>query len=220
MKCQIPTAKLWISLFMLFCMISGSSVLAQAPTVTTRFANQHYDCVNDVYCVDVEFQANQDSVEIFGMNVRFFYDDEVLELVDFSDFQGGYDLVAPIPPIVNMSSPGVGFDLFGFGSPGTGIADFVNGAIQLVDDGQTPIYISTTGWTKIFQICFTVDDPNADVLNFCPALVWDLEQDPANGGFLAGDDGVVITQVAPPPAMSSLTIENVVQFNWEYTGPG
>src|SRR6188768_453466 len=105
MKCQIPTLKLLMPFFMLICMITGSSVLAQAPTVTTRFANQHYDCVNDVNCVDVEFQTDQDSVEIFGMNVRFFYDDEVLELVDFSDFQGGYDIVAPIPPLVSMSAP-------------------------------------------------------------------------------------------------------------------
>ena len=209
-----------VSIIMLLFMVTGSALFAQTPTVTVRFANPHYDCVNDVYCVDVEFQADQDSVELFGMNVRFFYDDAVLELDTFSDFQGGYDIVAPIPPTVNMSGPGIGYTLFGFGAPGTGTADFVNGAIQLVDDNAAPIYIDTAGWTKLFQICFVVDDPNADLLNFCPSLVWDLEQNPANGGFLSGDDGVVITQAAPPPAMSSPVIENVVQFNWMYTGNG
>ena len=29
--------------------------------------------------------------ELFGMNVRFFYDDDILELIDFCDFLGGYD---------------------------------------------------------------------------------------------------------------------------------
>ena len=220
MKCQIPTAKSLVTMIMLFIMIPGTQIFAQTPTVTVRLANPHYDCTIDRYCADVEFQADQDSVQLFGMNVRFFYDDALLELDGFSDFQGGYGLVAPIPPTVNMSGPGIGYSLFGFGAPGTGTADFVNGAIQLVDNNAAPIYIDTEGWTKIFQICFVVDDPNADPLNFCPPIVWDLEQNPANGGFLSGDDGVVMTVVAPPPAMSSPSLENVVQFNWVYTGPG
>lgn len=154
------------------------------------------------------------------MNVRFFYDDEILEFIDFRDFQGGYGIVAPIPPIVATGPPGFGYNYFGFGEPGTGLADLVNGAIELVNSGADPIYISTTEWTKIFQICFAIESPNPDSLIFCPPVVWDLQADPINGGYLPGSDGVVITVVDDPPNDSSPAYENVVQFNWQYIGDG
>jgi uncharacterized repeat protein (TIGR01451 family) len=201
-----------VTIAMGFC----SLAMAQTPTVTVRFANPTYECSISQYCLDVEFQTDMDSVEIFGMNVRFFYDDANMELDGFTDFQGGYGPVSPDPPTVTMTAPGTGTTFFGFPAPG--IADFVNGAIQLVDNTQPEIYISQTDWTKLYQICFTVEV--MDTNNFCPPIVWDLEANPANGGYLAGDDGVVVTVVADPPAMSSPSNENVVQFNWGYTGNG
>ncbi len=196
----------------------SSIVFSQSPTVTVRFANPDYDCLTEQYCLDVEFQSNAPNVEVFGMNVRFFYDDTFMELDSFADFQGGYGAVMPDPPSVMMTLPGTGTTFFGFPAPG--IADFVNGAIQLVDNSQPPLTLSTTGWTKLFQVCFTVDGPVADSSNFCPPIVWDLEVNPLNGGFLPGDDGVVITIVSPPPAMSDVANEAVVQYNWAYTGAG
>lgn len=192
--------------------------LNQLPTITVRFDDPSYDCLTGEYCLDVELQADMPDVELFGMNVRFFYDDSYMELIGFSDFQGGYGPVAPDPPTVLMSLPGFGTDFFGYPAPG--IVDFVNGAVQLVDDMAPPLYISTTDWTKIFQVCFLIDGPVDDSMMFCPPVVWDLELDPANGGYLPGDDGVVITIVNPPPAMSGPATENVQQFNWMYTGDG
>ena len=78
--------------------------------------------------------------------------------------------------------------LFGFAGP----ADFVNGAIQLTNPDTTPILLDTAAWTMLFSICFDVDALVPDT-SFCPSLVWDLEVDPADGGFLPADDGVVIT---------------------------
>ena len=193
-------------------------IMAQNPHVTVRLANPTFECAVGQYCLDVEFQTDEDSVELFGMNVRFFYDDLFMELDSFTDFQGGYGPVAPDPPTVLTSPPGFGTSFFGFPAPGT--TDWVNGAIQLIDNSQPPIYIDTTDWTKIFQICFSVEGPIADSSSFCPPIVWDLEFNPANGGYLAGDDGVVITVVADPPAMSGPSQESVVQFNWMYTGNG
>lgn len=188
------------------------------PVITTRFANPHFDCETSEYCVDVEFQSDIEDQELFGMNVRFFYDDNVLELINFRDFQGGYGPLGPNPPTILTSGPGFGTNFFGFPAPG--IADWVNGSIQLIDQNAPPVYISTTEWTKLFQICFTIDDPDPDSLNFCPSIVWDLEQNPANGGYLAGDDGVVMTVVAPPPANSGPSTESVVHLNWQYIGNG
>lgn len=186
------------------------------PNITVRFANPQYDCTSEQYCVDVEFQSDTADQQLFGMNVRLFYDNAILEFDSFTNFQGGYGPVAPDPATVLQSPPGFGTTFFGFPAPG--VTDWVNGAIQLIDYGQPPIYIDTQGWTKIFQICFSVDAPFADSTNFCPSLVWDLEQNPANGGFLSGDDGVIMTLVDGFGSIAAS--EHVVQYNWEYTGSG
>jgi hypothetical protein len=200
----------------LFLLLMGFSLSAQTPVITVRFANPQYDCDNEEYCLDVEFQSDTPGQELFGMNIRFFYDDDVLELIDFRDFQGGYGPFLPNPPQIS-TSPTAGPALFNFAGP----AEFINGAMQKVNANAPPIIISTTGWTKLFQMCFSVDDPNVDLDNFCPSVVWDLEQDPSLGGFLIGDDGVVITVVNPDPNLDSAPAnENVVQFNWEYIGAG
>ncbi|MEO6131631.1 MAG: hypothetical protein ABIQ02_07270, partial [Saprospiraceae bacterium] len=184
-----------------------TQALAQTPTITVRFNNPTYDCMNRQYCLDVEFLSDTPGVELFGMNVRLFYPDTLLELDSFTMFQGGYGPVSPDPPTVLMGPGG----FLGF----TGPADFVNGAIQLTDPNQTPILLNNVTWTKLFQICFHVDAP--DTSSFCPPIVFDLEMNPADGGFLVGDDGVVITIVDPSMMMESLPVnENVVQFNWMY----
>ena len=191
----------------------------QPPVVTVRFANPTYNCDIGEYCLDVEFRSNTADQELFGMNVRFFYPDNYLELIGLSDFQGGYGPVAPNPPQVTMTMPGSATAAFGFPAPG--VADYVNGAIQLIDNSQPPLILSTSSWTKLYEICFLVDGPVPDSMALCPPIVWDLEQNPANGGFLPGDDGVVMTVVSNDPmVMSTPTTENVEQFNWMYTGAG
>lgn len=190
------------------------------PNFTVRFANPQYNCTTEEYCVDVEFQSDIPDQQLFGMNVRFFYEDNLLEFIDFRDFQGGYGPVAPNPPTILTSPAAFGYNYFRFGSPGNGAADWVNGAVQLVDESQPPLYISTTDWTKLYQICFSIDDPAPDSTGYCPAIVWDLEQNPANGGYLSGDEGVVMTATTSTPGESTPAFEHVVQFNWEYTGSG
>jgi hypothetical protein len=93
--------------------------------------------------------------------------------------------------------------------------------MQLTSSGSPPIILDTLEWTKIFKMCFLVEGQSANLDTFCPSLIWDLEQDPGNGGFLSGDDGVVLTIVDPDPNNESYpAIENVVQFNWQYSGNG
>lgn len=184
--------------------------------MTVRFANPVLDCVTGEYCVDVEFQSDVPDDEVFGMNVRFFYDSEQLLFDAIGDFQGGYSAVSPNPPLVNTGGANSG-TAFGFGGPAT----FVNGAIQLTNTGATPILLTTDSWTKLYQICFTITAPDSELDNFCPSLVWDLEQNPANGGFFPTSDGVVITTVDNSPGQESQPAdENVDQFNWEYIGAG
>jgi len=204
-----------VCLAIIGCSVIGVTSFGQTPVITVRFANPQHDCVTQEYCLDVEFKSDIPDQEVFGMNVRFFYDDQLLELIDFRDFQGGYGAVAPDPPIIFTSEP-AGPALFNF----IGAAEFFNGAIQLVSN-DAPIFLDTENYTKLFQICFDIDGPIPNLDTFCPPVVWDLEQDPANGGFLSGDDGVVITIVDPDPDNESYASnENVDQFNWEYIGNG
>lgn len=196
------------------------SLLLSNPNITVRFSNPSFDCVTSEYCLDVQFQSDQENQRLFGMNVRFFYEELGLEFLHFTNFANGYGAVAPDPPQILTSPPAFGYNFFGFGIPGNGPAEWVNGAIQLVDFGQDPIYISTTDWTTIFQICFSIDETNPDSTGFCPPIVWDLEEDPANGGYLLGDDGVVITIFDEQTGLSEPAQEFVEQFNWAYSGGG
>src|SRR5690606_10042361 len=122
----------------------------------------------------------------------------------------------PNPPTEIFSMPG-GPALFNF----TGPAIFVNGAIQLVDPIQPPVFLDAGIWTRLYRVCFSVTEEFNAAPVFCPPLVWDLEQDPANGACLVCDDGVVITLVNPAnPNESIPAIEQVEQFNWAYAPPG
>jgi hypothetical protein len=193
--------------------LSAEPLLVADPNITVSFGNPQYNCSTQEYCLDVLFKSDVANKELFGMNVRFFYDDVILELINFRDFQGGYGPVAPNPP-TNTYSASAGPALFNFG----GGSDYINGAVQKTNANAPPIYISTSGWTKLYQMCFTVDDPNANENSFCPPIVWDLESNPANGGFPAGSAGVVMTVVNG--SGSSNALEHVEQFNWAYSGNG
>ncbi len=195
--------------------VGSHDLFAQNPLVTVRFANPDMNCTTNKYCVDVEFKSNTLGIELFGMNVRLFYDESVLEFVNFTNFQPGYSAVAPNPPLILTGSPASGPALFNF----IGAAEFVNGAIQLTNASAPDIILDD--WKKIFQICFTIDNAGSNPDIFCPSVVWDLEQNPANGGFLAGDDGVVITVVNPDPGIDSSPADEAVQhLNWHYIGSG
>lgn len=214
-----PLQLLTASLFLFGFFMAAPSAWAH-PEVTVRFANPVLDCETNTYCVDVEYQADKVGEEIFGSNVRFYYNDQVMEFLSFQDFQGGYTAVAPNPPSVTTSSTTFASN---FGFNGGEVLDLVNGAIQLTNESAASIFLPADGsWVKIFQVCFTIDptqinNPTA----FCPSLIWDLEQDPANGGYGQGSDGVVITVVSNDPSVDAApAIESVEQYNWVYSGEG
>ena len=186
---------------------------AQLPLAKVRFSNPQFVCSSHFYYLDVELQSNTPNETLYGMNVRFFFDGVVLEYQSMQNFLDGYSPVAPVPPAISTSNTLGGPALFGF--PAGHPFKFFNGAIQLT--GTSTVTLSTTGWTKIFTICFhVIDQASMGAPDFCPSVIWDLEADPANGGWLNGDDGLVVTVVAPPPAFSAPTTENVIQFNWQY----
>ena len=109
-------------------MVLGFSAVAQNPEMIVRFANPVFDCDADTYCVDVEIMSGVSypgPYELYGMNVRFFYDSTVLLFNAMNDFQGGYGVLGNTSLTTGGPSSG---SLFGFGP--TNPATFVNGAMH------------------------------------------------------------------------------------------
>jgi hypothetical protein len=183
------------------------------PEVSVRFYNPQYICETETYCLDVQFQSNTLNQQLFGMNLRFYYDDNILEYLGAGDFKPGYGLTGA-PQLT--TGPG---SVFGFAGP----ADWVNGSVQLLNESAPDQILPLTDWLTLFKICFHVDDPSYfNVQTFCPSIVWDLQenwQEEEGGGFQPADDGVVMTLVDPNPFQDSApSTEIVFQFNWQYGG--
>ena len=206
--------KIYLYPLFVFILLSGFHAMAQDPVMTVRFANPQFDCETGNYCLDVEFQSDTPGQQVFGMNVRFFFDDSVLQFLSFTDFESGYGPVLPNPPELFTSELGPG--LFAF----NGAATYLEGAVQLLNQAAEPINISTTDWTRLFSVCFSIKDPSAlNQDDFCPSVVWDLNSE-QSGTIIpnSGSQGVVITAVSEQEDMQSKpTTENVVQFNWAYS---
>jgi len=221
MNCQTPKLKMLIVLALYFLISGfGSTASAQPDSIVTiRFANPSFTCDSLIYCVDVEYISNTPGLRVFGTNVRFFYPDSLLEIIGpftgYRNFAPGYGVTADAVPFTGSGS------IFGFG---TSLVDWENAAVELINPMAPPIFLSTVTWTRLYQICFFVESTVPETDPFCPSLIWDLEQNPDNGGYISGDDGVVITIANPmDPTLSIAVNEAVVQFNWAYeddTVPG
>jgi len=200
-----------VIIFMVFSGPRSSAQELVCPVVAARFANPFFDCAKQTYCVDVELWSDTPDQQIYGINVRFFFDGTILKYLSTGDFAEGYDQLDE-PQITDGDSGSGAY--FGLNDP----LKRYNGAIQL--DGVTSLYISTTQeWTKYFSVCFKIINPGfLNIDQFCPSLVWDLQVDPESGGYVHANDGLVITLVGEPESIP--TREYVDQFNWEYAQNG
>ncbi|MBW6461173.1 MAG: hypothetical protein K0B08_11440 [Bacteroidales bacterium] len=216
MKRPIIIKRTIYSLLLILVMAGFDAIAQQLPEMTVRFANPRFDCETESYCVDVELQSDTQGLEVFGFNVRFFYDGSILQYLNTGNYQGGY--TSPDDPLIFEGFAGSGPYYFAVNDP----LKWYNGYVELTDPGAPPVVVSTTEWTLLFSVCFKVINPiYLGVTEFCPPLIWDLQKeiDAEYGekiGFLPGDDGVSISIVVVFPDISEPTTEDVVQFNWEY----
>ena len=205
---RIRTPRIIILAILLVLLTGGLKTMAQDTIITTRFANGYYDSINFRYYIDVELQSNLADIRVYGFNVRFFYEDSQLV----------YDSVGSIANF--YQEIGSASQLSGNGAPWgvSGPLIWTNVLVQANLEGL-PDVISTTGWTRVFKIYFKVK-VNVEPCNpFCPILIWDLEENagPVEGGYLPGDDGVVITVINQNDIDRSLPSNEIaVHYNWEY----
>lgn len=191
---------------------------AQNPEVTMRFTNPVLDCQSNTYCLDVEYRADVPNREIFGTNARFFYNNDVMEFLDFRNFQGGYSLVAPLPTEEDASATATAF-----GFPAGTSIEYINGNVRLTNTAAAAVILPNDGsWAMLYQVCFELNPAQInDLSSFCPSVFWDLEQDPNNEGYQPASQGPVTSLVDPNNTGSSNPSDEMVeQFNWMYTGMG
>lgn len=186
------------------------------PKITTRFSNPQYEASTKKLTLNVDFLSDTPDQRIYGMNVRFFYDGAIFEkgntaTVRFKDYAPGYGGFSPNPPYFGNSTAGIAW----FKLSSTAVT-YVNGAMALTNVNATPIIISTDilDWTTLFKIELTTKLPLTGEV--APAIIWDKETIPTNGGFIPGSDGVTITTILDPTgAIKTQPTEEYAQhFNW------
>jgi hypothetical protein len=179
--------------------------------LNVRFANPVFDDKTGVYSLDVEMRSDRANEQVFGMNVRFFYDFTQLTFLHFDQFQEGYGTLGETPKsfVGNRES---GTALFDFDGP----AAYINSAVQL-QQPKTSFALSPVRWSKFFRVNFKVNESFQGVKNFCPCAIWDIKANESREGFFAGSNGVVITVLEKNPQTAQESAPSVVSsdaFNW------
>ncbi len=198
-----------VALFSLKTVVVSGQVL---PQINTRFSNPRYDKSTKLYSLDVELNSKSSKESLFGMNVRFFYDASLLEFKKLDQFSQGYGILGQQPTTLQANGQS-GTTMFNLNQATV----FVNGAVQLADS-QTPLQITPDKWVKVFSVIFKVQLIHQDKKDFCPSVLWDLKPSGVSGGFLTGDDGLVITVLENDPNTPDISAPahvSATSLNWE-----
>lgn len=215
MKTMVKNINRSAKVLMMICaFISLSSMLSgqNMAQINARFSNPRFDDNTRMYFLDVELNSKVSKEFLFGMNVRFFYDANMLEFQNFDQFTAGYGTMGESPRST-ASAGQSGMQMFNLKESTV----FVNGAVQLTDE-NTPLLIVPEKWVKVFRACFKVPLNYSDKKDFCPSIIWDTKGDIGRGGFLMGDDGLVITVLEDDPNTPEISAPSHVigtYFNWE-----
>lgn len=202
-----------------FCLLSGISTIAFAQKsasaqLSTRFAHAQFNAAARTYSIDIEMMSEGTAQQLFGMNLRFFYDAADLEFVSISDLHPSYQTLGA-PPQAFKGNAASGSAMFNLEES----AAYINGAIQLTKE-DAPLEIPANQWTKIGKLNFSVPKSIPDGSRICPNLIWDLQAAAEKGGFFAGDNGLTVTVVEKDPKTREVSAPAniaVLPFNWEYT---
>lgn len=180
--------------------------------VAVRFASPQFSAEEQMYSVDIEMRSAEPGQELFGINLRFFYDASDIDFEGISSLNPSYGVMGPTPS-AHRGNEESGQVLFNFPGP----AGFVNTAIQLMNESQ-PLAISTNGWTKLATLNFSFVETFEPSEKLCPSLIWDQKTAAVKESYLAGSGGVIITLVEHQPSTRETTKPSTVltePFNWE-----
>lgn len=180
-------------------------------SVSVRLNNPQFEAASRTLSLDVELQSETSNEQLFGINVRFFYDAEKLDFQFIDNLAEGYQILGDLP-VAKVGNASSGMALFNLERT----AAFVNGAVQLMAP-VTAVTMQPGSWTKYFRLNFRV--PAHWVQSeegFYPSIILDCKG-PSLGGFLPGDGGVVVTLCEQDPSTvveSKPSLVEVSHFNW------
>lgn len=205
---------IWI---IVWVMITTSIQAQSISNIQARFTNPQFNVEEGLYTVDVQLKADQATQYLFGFNVRFFYDAEVMEFQGLSNFADSYGILGREPKSL-VGNANSGRQLFSM----SGAAAYINTAVQLMGEEANALALSKDEWVTAFQAEFKVYDHVINVdKDFCPSIIWDLERpEKSRGGFLPNEDGIVFTVLERDPSTPEVSIasySSAATFNWEYT---
>lgn len=208
------------SIFRRFALIAGillaflpAMLSAQAPRVTTRFANPAYDPAKGQYALDIQVAALGERQAFFGMNLRFYYDASYLKFSGLDKFAEGHAILRDVLRDY-VGSDVSGVQMLGFGRA----AGYVNGAVQRVDERYI-LDLQPGVWRTLCRATFIVPEHLRDETQFCPSLIWDLKPFTGEGGLTKGSDGLC---VSVDEGNRSTRAESLVAtvtgepYNWQY----
>src|SRR6187431_1283262 len=97
MKTSINLISVRFIAFLFFC-ASTIALTGQAmPQIQARFSNPVFDMETREYFLDVELNSVLAQENLFGMNLRFFYDATYMEFKGVDQFHQGYGLLGDAP---------------------------------------------------------------------------------------------------------------------------
>lgn len=172
-------------LFSLITICNGSDLIAQHDHVQFRFSNLIIDEKKEFLSVDIEVKTNHLDKSLYAINSRFFYEADILEYKEVSDFKKGYDFIhlSNKPVIGDKDSAKKMFGL-------EGSAGYLNLGLELVDFSQAESW-KPESWEKLVTIDFLIKrEFGAGNKEICPSFIWDRSLDSKKTGFLIGSVGV------------------------------
>ena len=202
-------------LSLLFCFTISSTQLLKSQDLNFRFIGTELDCDSKVMCFDLEAYANESSVLLDEVNIRFFIDDAQMTLISIHNPPSGYYL-----EFGNNSSTGVsgaGQSFFGF----QGEFQYIKDNLKRIGAIGLEFGVGPQNYTYLMEACFQiVADVDLDALNsFCPTIVWDKEEN-GQSGFGTGSEGLQSLAIDPVDPDQSITLtEYVDHYNWDYFNP-
>lgn len=209
-----PKKHQYLWLFALLFLAVGAQA-QNLPNIQARFANPIFIPEKGTYLVDVQLKTEQGDEYLFGFNVRFFYDAELMEFDGLSDFADHYGLLGSSPKNY-IGDSNSGRALFAL----SGAAAYINTAVQLFGEEDQALVLKKDEWTTAFRANFKIHDYLDKDEDFCPSIIWDLEKpEKSRGGFLPNEDGIVFTVLERDPATSQISapsFSSASAFNWEY----
>lgn len=214
---DLRVLKIRTTILLVFSLVLGFSSYSWgevASNVQVRFANPQFDKQTQTYSLDVEMRSNSEGDQLFGMNVRFFYDASMMEFTSIGDFAEGYRVLGAAPKAHKGNSLS-GSQLFRLYES----VAYINTAIQLMEE-DTPAKMSVNKWTYYFKVYFKVAELELENKKFAPSVIWDVRSTHKGGGYFKGSDGALVTLIEKDPTTrqtsSPANLEGL-PFNWVQT---